>query len=221
MANFTEIDWETWPRRPYFEHYNANLPCTYSLTTELDITNIRRAGRRPYPTLIHAITSSVNRHEEFRLALNDAGVLGHYDELVPCYTVFDPDSETFTSVWTPCHPSLDAFLEAYEKDVSLYGSARIPDGKPGCPANSFPISMIPWIGFTSFNLNLRKGYEYYAPIFTMGRFEAEGGRTTIPLSIQVHHAACDAFHVARLVRDIQKTIDRIDSRPNASHSSGL
>ena len=36
--SFQPVDYETWPRRPYFEHYFHNLPCTYSLTTELDIT---------------------------------------------------------------------------------------------------------------------------------------------------------------------------------------
>ena len=67
--------------------------------------------------------------------------------------------------------------------------------------------MIPWASFTGFNLNLQRGYDYLPPIFTMGRFQEEGGRTNLPLAIQVHHAVCDGFHLSRLVADIQALID--------------
>ena len=67
--------------------------------------------------------------------------------------------------------------------------------------------MIPWASFTGFNLNLQRGYDYPPPIFTMGRFQEGGGRTKLPLAVQVHHAVCDGFHLSRLVDDIQALID--------------
>ena len=35
---FCRIDYDAWPRRPYFEHYHRDVPCWYSMTADVDIT---------------------------------------------------------------------------------------------------------------------------------------------------------------------------------------
>lgn len=47
--DFTVIDLARWPRRTYFQHYLKAVPCTYSVTTKLDITPVRRRGLKPLP----------------------------------------------------------------------------------------------------------------------------------------------------------------------------
>ena len=98
--DFTPIDLETWPRREHYEHYSA-LGCTYSVTTRLDSTALRRRGQKLYPTMLYHLAAAVNRHEEFRTALGPDGVPGVFSEMHPCYTVFHQDSETFST----CGPS--------------------------------------------------------------------------------------------------------------------
>lgn len=78
--------------------------------------------------------------------------------------------------------------------------------KPNIPENTFPVSMIPWVAFDGFNLNLKKGYDYLLPIFTMSKFEFTNKQYLLPLSIQVHHAVCDGFHISRFVNELQATI---------------
>ena len=104
--SFQLIDRTCWPREPYFQHYFSAVPCSYSLTARLDITALRRAGLRLYPTLLFALTQVVNRHPEFRTALDPQGRLGIFDRMYPSYTVFSPRTETFTVLWTRrglCH----------------------------------------------------------------------------------------------------------------------
>lgn len=36
--------------------------------------------------------------------------------------------------------------------------------------NLFNVSCIPWSSFTGFNLNLQNGYDYFLPIFTIGKY---------------------------------------------------
>lgn len=36
------IDRNNWQRKEYFEHYLKKVPCTYSITTKLDITAIKK-----------------------------------------------------------------------------------------------------------------------------------------------------------------------------------
>ena len=49
-----------------------------------------------FPLLIYVLTKAVNNHEEFRTAINDKGELGVWDTLLPCYTVFHEEDETFS-----------------------------------------------------------------------------------------------------------------------------
>ena len=127
---FEKIDKNSWKRKEYFEHYFTAVPCTYSMTIKVDITQIKKKGMKLYPTMLYYIATIVNRHSEFRTAINHEGVLGIYDEMIPCYTVFHEDTETFSDIWTTYMPDFDAFLMAYESDMRQYKSNHEMIGKP-------------------------------------------------------------------------------------------
>lgn len=205
---FQLIDRSTWKRKEYFNHYLSDVPCTYSMTVRLDITELREKRVSLYPTMLYLIACVVNRHEEFRTALDDNGEVGVYDYLSPCYTVFHKESETFSNLWTTYSPNYKQFCANYENDIQEYGSINRMTAKPNAPENTFPVSMIPWSSFEGFNLNLQKGYSYLLPIFTMGRFEVVNGRCLLPLAVQVHHAICDGFHLSRFINELQEMIEQ-------------
>ena len=118
---FQLIDPEAWARREYFQHYFHEVPCFYSMTVKLDITRLRQSGERLYPALLYLLSTLVNRHEEFRMALDGQGRLGVYDQMHPSYTVFHPDSETFSNLWTEYRPAYPEFRAAFEADMAAYG----------------------------------------------------------------------------------------------------
>ncbi len=207
---FTPIDREHWARREYFDHYFSQVPCTYSAVFKLDITKLRQQGRKLYPTMLYQIAGEVNRWEQFRTALNSRGQLGVYDQMHPCYTIFHKESETFSNLWTEYTPDYEAFCQAYQRDMAEYGDNLGMEAKPGTPENTFPVSMLPWASFEGFNLNLQKGYDYLLPIFTMGRYYEENGRTLLPLAVQVHHGVCDGFHLCRFVSGLQERLDSME-----------
>lgn len=204
---FQKIDRENWERREYFEHYFSAIPCTYSMTVQLDITRIVKEKKKLYPSMLYYITAIVNRHCEFRTAFNENGELGIYSEMIPCYTVFHKDTETFSNLWTSYKTDFEEFCIAYERDISQYGNQKGMMGKPHVPQNIFTVSMIPWSTFEGFNLNLQKGYDYLPPIFTIGKYYQEDGKIKIPLAIQVHHAICDGFHLCRFINELQELIN--------------
>lgn len=178
---------------------------------KLDITKLRQQGRKLYPTMLYQIAGEVNRWEQFRTALNRRGQLGVYDQMHPCYTIFHKESETFSNLWTEYTPDYEAFCQAYQRDMAEYGDNLGMEAKPGTPENTFPVSMLPWASFEGFNLNLQKGYDYLLPIFTMGRYYEENGKTLLPLAVQVHHAVCDGFHLCRFVSGLQTRLDEMES----------
>lgn len=204
---FKEIDIENWKRKDYYEHFSRTIPCTMSLTTKIDITNIKRLNLKIYPALIFALTKTVNEFEEFRINKNSSGVLGVYTNLYPCYTYLKEGNDLFTNLWSNSIKSYSEFYESYIFDTTKYGDSIKMVGKENIPENSFPISMIPWNSFDGFNLNLKNGYDYYLPIFTFGKFILEDKKYLIPLAIQVHHAVCDGFHLCRFIDRVQEIIN--------------
>lgn len=127
--------------------------------------------------------------------------------MLPCYTIFHKDTETFSNLWTVYCKDYEEFYKMYENDLRQYGNQKGMFGKPDVPDNCFTVSMIPWVSFEGFNLNLQKGYDYLLPIFTMGKYYEENGRILLPLAIQVHHAVCDGFHLCRFINELQELIN--------------
>lgn len=204
--NFDVIDIENWKRKEYYYHFTQDVPCTYSMTVKLDITDIVNKKYKLYAIMLHALTSTVNMHMEFRTAMDAQGRLGVFSDMLPCYTIFNKHTQAFVNVWTPYSPSLSQFCQQYDQDVAQYSDSLNMNAKPHLPPNTFCVSMIPWVSFDSFNLNLQKGYDYLLPIFTMGKYYEDNGKIYLPLSVQVHHAVCDGYHVGKFLYDLQQQI---------------
>ena len=211
ISNFKLIDVSKWNRREYYEYYLNQVPCTYSMTVNLDLTRllkeIKKQEIKLYPTMIYLLSMIVNEHQEFRMATHKNSQVGVFDLLHPSYTIFQSDTETFTNIWTQYTQSFSEFYKRYISDVRDYGSSKGFLGKPGTPPNVFNVSSIPWVSFTGFNLNLPKVTDYLLPIFTIGKYFQTDDKTWLPIAIQVHHAVCDGFHLARSVGELQKAMN--------------
>lgn len=202
---FHLIDLSSWERKEFYNHFINEVTCSYSTTVSLDITPLKNT--RLYPAMIWMLTKAVNLMPEFRTALTVEGV-GIYDDLHPSYTVFNEKNKNFSEIWTEFNPDYNIFLSSYEADTKEYSSSTNYEPKPGRPSNSFDISMIPWFTFTSFNLNIHGDGKYLLPIFTLGKYYDDKDKRLIPLSIQVHHAVCDGYHVAEFIEILQSMISQ-------------
>ncbi|MBB6633178.1 type A chloramphenicol O-acetyltransferase [Cohnella thailandensis] len=206
--NFIPIDMEDWPRKPYFEHYLNRVRCTFSMTADIDITllraELRSKGVKLYPALIYMITTAVNRHPEFRTCFDSEGRLGYWDRMSPGFTIFHEEDKTFSSIWAPFREEFAAFYEGYLQATKTYKNAKSLFPDPGEPPNTFPVSSIPWVGFTGFNLSVYNEGTYLLPIFTMGKYKEQDGKILLPLSAQLHHAVCDGYHAGVLFHELQE-----------------
>lgn len=200
------IDLAAWPRREHFEHYRSRVPCSYAITVDLDVTELRAASRRTgtktYAAQVWALATVVNRHEEFRMTLVDEAP-AIWPLLHPAYTVFNPDRETFACVSTPYDTDFGAFQARMGEDVAEHRHATRMFPQEDLPANYFDVSSLPWTSFSSFALSIKDSWDHLTPIFTLGRYEERGQETYLPLAVQIHHAAADGFHTARFVEDLR------------------
>ncbi|MFF2885962.1 type A chloramphenicol O-acetyltransferase [Paenibacillus sp. NPDC057967] len=204
---FNRINMENWTRKPYFEHYMNQVRCTYSMTATIEIAELRKElrnrGLKLYPALIYMFTTVVNRHREFRTCFDAEGRLGFWDQMSPSFTIFHEQDKTFSSIWTPYCVEFIEFHERYLRQTETYKHAKqlFPDSSE--PLSTFPISSIPWVSFTGFNLNVYNEGTYLLPIFTIGKFEKLDDKVLLPLSVQLHHAVCDGYHAGLLFNELQ------------------
>ncbi|MEE3452206.1 CatA-like O-acetyltransferase [Dialister sp.] len=204
---FTIIDRSKWPREEYFRYFLRAVPCMYSMTVQLDVTPIMRQHARPYPAMLYFLSVVENRHKEYRIAFNEQGELGYYDVVHPSYTVFHRDDHTFSSLWTEYNEDYRIFLDSYERDTTLYGDNRGLFGKPGRPANLFPVSVIPWVNYESLHLSFPRAFRYFIPMYTLGRLHRKRSHYYMPLALEVHHAVCDGYDAGAIIREIQSLIN--------------
>ncbi|MFJ5714534.1 type A chloramphenicol O-acetyltransferase [Neobacillus sp. NPDC093127] len=203
---FNLIDRENWDRNQYFEHY-LNQKCTFSISANIDITilleRLRNKGIKLYPSFIYMVSKTVNSHSEFRTCFNDEGVLGYWDQMIPSYTIFHEDNKTFSCIWTEFSNEFCVFYKNYQEDIKQYGVVKGLFTKENEPKNSFPISSIPWVSFTGFNLNINNDGDFLLPIITGGKYFNLEDRTLLPISLQVHHAVCDGYHASTFLDELQ------------------
>ncbi len=147
--DFQRIDLARWERREHYLHYMNAVVCSYSLTTELDVTPL--SGRRLYPALLRLLTATVNELPAFRTSLMD-GEPVVFSDMHPSYTVFHRQTETFSVLRTEFDRDYTVFEKAYEADAARYGDSTRFCPKPDCPPNTFDVSMLPWTSFASFHL---------------------------------------------------------------------
>lgn len=206
-ATFTKVDMDTYPRKDHFMHYMHKENCTYSMAVDIDITALHQtASERGYkitPALTYATTKAVNSCEAMRCALDENDTLGIWNFLNASYPIFHNDDKTFTYLTTPMEDDFASYYESVRRDIALHGDIHGVYASPP-PANSFTVSAIPWARFTGFNFNFSPNDKRLAPTITWGQFYTAHNRVLLPISVQVHHATTDGWHVSEFLNILQQ-----------------
>ena len=155
--------------------------------------------------MIWMLTKTVNDMPEFLTALVQEG-LGIYDDMHPMCTVSNKGNKNLSGIWACFLEDYDTFLKNCKADVQKCSASTCCTPKEGSPANSFNISMVPWVEFAGFNIKVFDEGKSLLPIFTIGKFSERDGKRLMP-AIQVNHAVCDGYHIGVFVEKIQNHID--------------
>ena len=214
MCNFYPINLQTWPRAQTFYYYTQMAPTSYTVNVNMDITILRKElkakGIKFFPAYLYLVTGAIKKQQELRIAVKDE-VLGFWDCLTPSYPQFHEDDRTTSLLWTEYRDSFAAFNEQYLDDTSRHGQSHGILSSKGIPLpNSYVISCIPWFTFNSFSLHNHGIKDYYLPSFESGRFFEDGTQLFMPLSVTVHHAATDGYHLKLFFDELQRRMNHPD-----------
>ena len=211
QTQFHSIDMQTWPMAQSFYYYTQMAPTTYSITITMDIAILRKTlkskGYKFFPAYLYLVTRAIGKQQQLRIgSQNDS--IGYWDNLTPAYPQFHEDDKTTSLLWTEYDENFQVFYKQYIEDTTQHGNSHgILSSKGLPPANVYIISCIPWFSFNSFSLHNHGIKDYYFPSFEAGGFTENEDKITMPLSITVHHATTDGYHLKVFFEELQWTMD--------------
>ncbi len=209
LSGYRLLEPGEWKRYEHFRHFWDNAPCSISLCDDIDVTELRAACRKNnisfYIAFLYSTAYVVNAHEEFRLTAVDSPEFEYmmpavWDRVDVCHNIFHEDSETYTGTFTVYSRDFRTFYSNCEADIARAKNLRIL-GVPS-PDNVFEASCVPWRHFTSVGVVTEP--VQLSPVIAWGKFREDGSRTFMPLSIQIHHAAADGFHLAGFLNEAEE-----------------
>lgn len=217
---YRRIDMKSWPRAELFRHYMHWNRCAYSMTVDIDITKCVEVagalGIKLHAVQLYMLCRVVNSMDEFRTFILPGGFLAVWDECRPLFTVFNGETKLFYCLHTPYNSDFGAFYRGYMDVTEKYRGSPSFMPMGGEPADCVNISSMPWVDFSAFSLHLNSDGVYTQPIFTMGKFRHENGRTIMPLAMQVHHSVCDGYHCGLFIDSLRRLVADAESWLTAS-----
>ena len=210
--NYTKVDLDTWERGTLFRYYIDDLRMVISLTVDVDaaplVAFVKERSLPFYPVMIWVVSKVLNAHDEFKYSWDEAGDLIRWDSISPFWADFHPEDRNFTKQVTEYDENLEVFLARYEADRRTNRDLRgvVPDQ----PKNSFDLSCLPWVRYRHLDLHVFDEGKFLAPVVTWGKYEWEGERAMMPLSMNIHHAVADGFHVAGFFNEVQEVINGLE-----------
>ncbi|MBQ2650393.1 MAG: chloramphenicol acetyltransferase CAT [Clostridia bacterium] len=212
---FHPIDVQNWPRREIFYYFSQMEPTGYSLTVDLDITELLQTIKahklKFFPVYLWLITRNLNRQIEFKCAVKD-GTLGYFGTLTPLYATWHEDTHTFSFLWTEYNDDFFTFYNAYLHNQKTYGDHHGVLARPEPPPeNAYTVSCVPWIAFKHFAVHSYGKRPYFFPSVEAGKFYAQNNRMIMPLSLTCHHATTDGYHIAEFLKDLQQDMAHFES----------
>ena len=213
MSGYKRIELESWPRRDHYEYYTKILKVEYNITVRIQLDHFldfcHTKGYRFYPALICIVTKVLNSLENFRMFRDKEGKLCIWDHIVPNYTFFHPDDNTFSDCWSEYSEDFDSFYKTVISDMEKYKNVKGIKAKPNQPPNFYCISCEPWTDFTAYGARATNGEPQFFPVITMGKYVKENGKTTMPVNLLIAHAVSDGYHAGLFFNTLQQALDEI------------
>ena len=209
--NYSIIDLNTWERGSLFKFYIDNMRIVMSLTADIDVAPLlayaRKNNLKFYSAMIWVVSRVINSHNEFKYGWSNEGDLIRWDYISPSYTVFNQEDESFTKFVTEYTDNLLDFCKRTVDDQRKNKCERaiIKDR----PQNFFDVSCLPWIRYKHFDVHVFDDGKFLAPVVTWGKYEAENNKVLMPLTMNIHHAVADGFHLSRFFNEVQALIDSL------------
>ncbi len=216
MKNYEIIQKETWNRKEHFDFFTGDGGSPlYDITTCLDVTKfysyITTHKISFYYGLIWASTHVMNQLADFRYKIRGEDIILHR-RLIPAFTDLKAGSDLFHIVVLDFQGSMAEFAQEAEKNSKEQTDYFPPSLKLYEEDMLIQFSCIPWISYTSLNIEKGNDPDDSVPKITWGKYESIGGNLRLPYTLQVNHRLIDGVHLGKFFTQLQIFIDSLSCK---------
>ena len=208
--NKTRFEVKGWEREEHFHFFRAFTQPFFNVHSEIDITSLYHHAKKEklsvFLAYLHAATEGIRATENFLLRLEGDEVVKY--EAVDISTTVLKDNKTVSFVHLPHHRDLRAFCkEASEIVAEVKQSNRLFYGYNG--PDLIHATTLPWFPL--------KGMEHAhvddpndaVPKLAFGMLEFRADRVILPMSVRVHHALVDGYHIHLFIENLKASINTL------------
>ena len=207
------IDLDNYYRRDVFKHFSKGCKCSTSITSKVDVTCLvaysKKTSTKFYLNFLYALSRGLNSIPDLKMFFEyQTGSLYQYDSINPIQYVFHEETKTFTIIYSYYYEDYDKFYKEALKDLEEGKKRRDYGFDLQDHPNWFDASYIPWLNYSSLNIEMPDGYLYFAPTINWGKYVKEDDRIMMPLTIRLNHAIGDGYHISAAFLEVQDAINR-------------
>lgn len=209
--NKTPFEVKGWEREEHYHFFKAFSQPFFNVHSEIDITPLYTYAKRErlsvFLAYLHAATEGIRATENFLLRLEGDNVVKY--EAVDISSTVLKDNKTVSFVHLPHHDNLHTFCnQASEIVAEVKQSNRLFYGYNG--PDLVHATTLPWFPF--------KGMEHAhsnddpnesIPKLAFGMLEFRGDRVILPMSVRVHHALVDGYHIHLFIENMKASINAL------------
>jgi chloramphenicol O-acetyltransferase type A len=203
-----KLNIDTWARKEHFNFFKNFEEPFYGVVVNIDCTEAYRSAKANglsfFWYYMHKSLTAVNTLEPFKYRIYGEEVF-LYDQINAGPTIGRANG-TFGFSYVYYHPSFDEFIIGANKEVERVQSTTTPFAE-NLNDDIVHYSALPWIDFTSLSHARSFSFQDSCPKISFGKMTENGDKLTMPVSIHVHHALIDGFHVGQYVDLFQQLMN--------------
>lgn len=204
-----KIDPNTWSRREIFDFFSKISNPFYSVTFNVDVTEVyayaKRSGLSFYYALVYLVTKAVNSVEAFRYSIVD-GELVLFDERSPSFTDLKKGSESFHIVTMPCEGNIAEFCQEAKRRSAEQTTFLSTDKES---ADLIYFSCLPWVELTALTNERDFDPDDAIPRISWGKFHERDGRKILGMSLELNHRFTDGVHIGKFADALENLIKQL------------
>ncbi|MGE0076444.1 MAG: CatA-like O-acetyltransferase [Bacteroidales bacterium] len=202
------LDIENWERRDHFNFFRKFEEPFWGVTVEINCTlaydYCKKNSLSFFLYYLHKSLVAANFIEPFRYRIADDRVYVY--NTVNASPTINRDNGTFGFAYMDYIENFDKFYDAAKHEI-----VRIKSTSGLVPAisgeNVIHYSSMPWINFSSMSHARSFSFPDSCPKITFGKMIEKDGQKVMPVSVHVHHALMDGYHVGLFIDKYQELMN--------------
>jgi chloramphenicol O-acetyltransferase type A len=202
------IDIDNWNRKEHFNFFSQFSEPFFGVTIKMDCTKAYSKAKEKQVSFflyyLYRALKAANEIDNFKYRIVDNQVY-EFDTINASPTINRPNG-TFGFAYMDYVKEENSFYEkALEEIEKVQSSNSLLPAISG--ENVIHFSAIPWIDFTSISHARSFSHPDSCPKISFGKMTQTQGIKSMPISIHVHHALMDGYHVGQFVEKFQKLMN--------------